>query len=104
VTNYTTPVLDTLHARLPDCPEDLLRAYALLVLAKGVNTTAEDVHDAWSLSSMPDRPDHRHLVPYAALPAEVAAHDDRPRDVIRAVAACRAAVRSFQPATTGATP
>jgi hypothetical protein len=97
MTNYTTPILDALRARLPDCPDDLLHAYALLVLAKGVRTTAEDVHNAWSLSTMPDRPDHRSLVPFADLPADVAAYDELPRRVIREVAARRPTSASAPP-------
>jgi len=53
---------------LPDEPaDDLLRVYAVLVLALGSAVRAEDVHNAWVAWMVPREPDHPALVPFADL-------------------------------------
>jgi hypothetical protein len=64
----------------------LLDSYALLVLTVGVNVTREHVHDAWSLWSNSIGPEHRYLVPFAELPADIQARDELGRVAIVAVA------------------
>lgn len=56
----------------------LIALYALLAMTKGAATTAEDVHDAWSVwtAMFRDRPDHPSLVPFCDLTDEVKALDD----------------------------
>lgn len=88
--------LDTLAAtirghvpsdRLPEeNPDTLLRAYAVLLRAKGQNVTQSDVHDAWSAWMATQEPDHESLVPYSAL-----AEDIRDQDRVFAEAIRRAA-------------
>lgn len=54
----------------------LYRTYAVLSFAKGTDTTAEDVHDAWSAWTAATRPEHRSLKPFADLSPEVQQMDD----------------------------
>jgi hypothetical protein len=65
----------------------LLRIYAVLCLAKGENTTAEDVHDAWSAWCAEERPDHKALVPFVDLSPDVQRMDVQYQDAITEVAA-----------------
>ena len=71
---------------LPDADAgDLLRACAVLVLAKGPLVTAEDMHNAWAAWAAIREPGHDALVPYADLPDD-AAQPGRPYlDAIRRV-------------------
>jgi hypothetical protein len=64
----------------------LFRMYAVLALAKGEDVVLEDVHDAWAAWMSGRDPDHRALVPFAELPAEVQFADQPYLDGIRAVA------------------
>jgi hypothetical protein len=54
----------------------LYRIYAVLALSKGVNTTNEDVHDAWSAWMLGYHPDHWSIIPYQQLPAATQALDE----------------------------
>jgi len=65
---------------------DLFRIYAVLALAKGEATTAEDVHDAWSAFMMPRAPSHVSLVPFDQLRPETQALDEPYVQAIHAVA------------------
>ena len=64
----------------------LFRVYAVLALAKGEGVVLEDVHDAWAAWMSGHDPDHRSLIPFAELPAEVQRADQPYLDAIRAVA------------------
>ena len=64
----------------------LYRIYALLALVRGDETSAEDVHDGWSVWRAETRPDHPSLVPFDQLPPEVQALDDPYVRAIRQVA------------------
>jgi ABC-type oligopeptide transport system substrate-binding subunit len=98
--NYLDEIGGRIRAEVPpgDLPHDdttsLFRLYAVLLLAKGEEVTAADVHNAWS-AWMADRDDaHESLVPYVELPSEVSAQD-RPyivaiQTVARALARSRA--------------
>lgn len=68
----------------------LFRHYAVLVLTTGVNTTNENVHDAWSAWQTETVPEHRSLVPFDELREEVQELDSKYRDLIIAVAEKRA--------------
>lgn len=50
-------------------------AYLLLTLAKGEATTLEDVHDAWAVIRMVNRPWHDDIVPFSELTEETADYD-----------------------------
>lgn len=73
--------------RPDDDTAPLFRLYAVLALAKGIATTREDVHDAWSAWMSGKDPSHRSLKRYGELPAEVQLQDQPYVDAIRAVAA-----------------
>ncbi len=79
--NYLDDVATQIRAAVPpsdlphDDTRDLFRMYALLLLTKGEAVTAEDVHDAWVAWMAGREPDHGSLLPYNALPADVAAQD-----------------------------
>ncbi len=64
----------------------LFRMYAVLALAKGEDVVLEDVHDAWAAWMSGHDPDHRSLVPFTELPAEIQVADQPYLDGIRAVA------------------
>jgi hypothetical protein len=69
----------------PDGAKDdlpLYRIYALLCLAVGHNTTARDVHDAWSVWQAGIDPNHRSLIPFEALLPEVQRLDEEYVDAI----------------------
>lgn len=85
--NYIDYITSRLAARLDDCPADLLRFYALLVLTEGVNTTLEDVHSAWACWRVATKPDHRSLVPFGDLTPEVQELDRKYMTAIHQVAA-----------------
>lgn len=55
--------------------DDLLRAYAVLLRAKGAEVTLSDIHDAWSAWMAKRDPAHASLVSYECLPEEVQEQD-----------------------------
>lgn len=63
------------EATAPDRSEGLFRIYAVLVLAKGQDTTAEDVHNAWVAWMAGRQPDHESLIPFRALSASTQSED-----------------------------
>jgi len=64
----------------------LFRLYALLVLAKGTDVTAVDVHDAWSVWMLELDPGHRSIRPFEELDADTQASDEPYVAAIKAVA------------------
>ena len=67
--------------------DDLFRLYGLLALAKGIDTTAEDVHNAWVVWMVQRGEGHQSLRPFVELPAET---QDKDRPFVAAIhAACR---------------
>lgn len=68
---------------------DLLRAYAVLLRAKGADVTSSDIHDAWSAWMAKRDAQHESLVSYDDLPAEV-----REQDQVFTAAVRRAAEES----------
>ena len=89
--NYIAVITGRLAAMLPDCPPDLLRLYALLVLTTGTETTLENVHDAWACYRDATRPDHPSLVPFGELTPDVQELDRNYAHAIREVAQRREA-------------
>jgi hypothetical protein len=88
--NYVKEIAARLGALLDDCPPELLRLYALLVLVRGRAADREDVHDAWSVWRTATKPDHPALIPFDRLTPEVQALDDKYVAAIREVAAAMA--------------
>lgn len=84
--NYVQRIRDALTAELPTLKPDLADMYALLVLTKGVNTTLEDVHDAWSVWRNRTFPEHRSLIPFKELAVDVQELDRKYADAIVRVA------------------
>ena len=64
----------------------LLDLYTLLVLIKGTECSAEDVHDAWAVARQRERPGHPALVPFSLLDDSAAKLDIPYRDEIRSAA------------------
>ena len=85
--NYIDDIIARLAAILDDCPPELLRFYALLVLIQGHCTSLEDVHDAWACWRVATKPDHPALVLFADLPPDVQELDRKYMDAIHEVAA-----------------
>ena len=89
---YITQARAALLTALGDTEHDwereqrLLDLYTLLVLIKGTECSAEDVHDAWAVAHQRVRPDHWSLVPFDQLKESTAAFDILSRDAIRAAA------------------
>jgi hypothetical protein len=75
------------HGGMPT-PGDaaLYRMYAVLSFAKGADTTAQDVHDAWSAWIAESYPEHRSLKPFSELSEETKRMDDLYVDAIHAAA------------------
>jgi hypothetical protein len=70
---------------LPDGDTDLLfRLYAVLMLAKGADVTAADVHNAWCAWMQTSDPDHESLRPFRDLNREKQAADEPYAEAIRA--------------------
>lgn len=76
-------------AEAPDGSEELFLVYAVLLRAKGADTQAADVHDAWSAWMVGVDPDHESLRPFEELDAETRREDSPFLTAIRAAAALR---------------
>lgn len=71
----------------PPDSEDLFLLYAVLLRTKGVDTTARDVHDAWSAWASVHEPGHESIRPYEELPQSVRSEDEPFASAIRRCAA-----------------
>lgn len=71
---------------VPDNADDLFLLYAVLMRAKGEETEASDVHDAWSAWMARTNPDHESIRPFEQLPASVQSEDTPFLVAIRAAA------------------
>lgn len=69
--NYISRIIAMLREEIPECDDRLLGLYALLVLSRHMNTTREDVHDAWAVWR------NETNKPLPALTPEAQALDDR---------------------------
>lgn len=65
--NYIQEIAERLEEKLPGLPEELLDLYVLLVVTTGVNTTLENVHDAWSIWANTVNGEHKSLIPFREL-------------------------------------
>ena len=73
-------------AALSDEDLPLYRIYAVLLLAKGRDVTAEDVHNAWAAWASEHEPESRHLLPFKELSLRVQRKDQLYVDAIHQVA------------------
>lgn len=70
----------------PDEDLPLYRLYAVLMLAKGDQVDAEDVHNAWVAWASDHDTNSRHLIPFKELSLSVQRKDDQFVNAIREVA------------------
>jgi hypothetical protein len=84
--SYVDEVRECLAKELLGLEEPLLDLYALLVLARGVNTTEKDVHDAWAIWRSRTDPKHPSVVPFGELWTDVQVLDAPYADAIVRVA------------------
>jgi hypothetical protein len=84
--NYAQLVLDRLNAECPGLDADLAQLYALLTLTKGVDTSLEDVHDAWAIYRNVTKPDHKSLIPFDELTVDVQELDRKYQEAIHRAA------------------
>ncbi|WP_405886974.1 hypothetical protein OG739_19855 [Streptomyces longwoodensis] len=79
--NYLERVARAVKAEIPPSAlpsgnvDDLFNLYAVLVLTKGVDVTASDVHDAWSAWQIRQDPTHASIQPFGQLTAAVQRQD-----------------------------
>jgi hypothetical protein len=66
----------------------LYRIYAVLLLAKGRDVTAEDVHNAWAAWASEHEPESWSLLPFKEIPIRVQCKDKYYVDVIHKVIEC----------------
>ena len=90
--NYIDETAAAIRRRVPtellpddDRVDDLFRLYAVLALTKGAETTAEDVHNAWSAWMTQLRKSHPSVRPFDEL------GPDTQKEDLPFVAAIRAA-------------
>jgi len=74
--------------------ERLFRIYAVLVLAKGIEVTVEDVHDAWAAWECDRKPQSSSIVPFDQLTPRVQAMDEPFVEAMRQVARDRLQART----------
>jgi hypothetical protein len=75
---------------VPEDSDGLFLMYAMLLRAKGVQTQASDVHDAWSAWMLGVDPAHNAIRPFDELDAETRQQDAPFLLAIRAAARLRA--------------
>lgn len=73
-----------------DADLPLYRLYAVLLLAKGQDVTAEDVHNAWAAWASEHEPENRNVLPFKELSLRVQRKDQLYVDVIHQLAAVMA--------------
>jgi hypothetical protein len=84
--NYIQEIESKLFEKLPECPHNLVRLYALLVLTTGENTSWGNVHDAWAIWANHLTPQHKSLVEFELLHPSVKELDAKYAVAIREVA------------------
>jgi hypothetical protein len=72
---------------IPEDADDLFLLYAVLAESRGVETSAEDVHTAWTAWMFLRGEDHESMVPFVDLPPEIQAEDEPFAQAIRSVTA-----------------
>lgn len=82
MTTYLEHDADLIRRCLPEGTEtpkgsdDLFLVYAVLMRAKGAETQASDVHDAWSAWMIGVDPEHESIRPFSELDVETRGEDD----------------------------
>ncbi|GAB4094643.1 hypothetical protein GCM10028787_01180 [Brachybacterium horti] len=71
---------------VPENSEELFLMYAILLRAKGAETQASDVHDAWSAWMIGLDPGHESILPFDELDAGIRGEDSSFLAAIRAAA------------------
>lgn len=91
--NYLQVIAEKIKAEvhssvLPDAPhiDTLFALYAVLLLAKGEKTTAEDVHNAWVAWISQKNADHTSIRPFVELSTDVQQEDEPFAEAIRQAA------------------
>ncbi|MGI8549627.1 MAG: DUF7701 domain-containing protein [Dehalococcoidia bacterium] len=74
------------NALPPDEDLPLYRLYAVLLLAKGKNVTAEDIHNAWAAWASDHEPESRDLLPFKELSLRDQRRDQTYVDAVHRVA------------------
>lgn len=74
------------EAALSDEDLPLYRMYAVLLLAKGQDVVAEDVHNAWAAWACEHDPENRRLLPFKELSLRTQRKDQLYVDAIHQVA------------------
>lgn len=83
---YITKVTNHLSNRLPGLPPELLDLYVNLALSTGVETSLENVHDAWAIWKNRIDSEHKSLLPFHELSFEVQELDRKYAEAIRSTA------------------
>lgn len=89
---YLERLREAIRAELPaeakqqEGIQELLLLYALLAATRGVETSRENVHDAWVTWQLLRDQTHEAMVPFADLPPGVRAEDEIYVQAIRRVA------------------
>jgi hypothetical protein len=80
--NYIQRIADIIRLEMSDevLPKSdnlnqLFCMYALLLLVKGQDVTAEDVHNTWATWMNHENPQHRSILPFSALSKDVQEQD-----------------------------
>ena len=88
--NYLATIARSIEAKIGSDvdgdSEGLYLIYAILARITGVNTTAENVHDAWNAWMLMKGESHESMVPFAELPSDIQAEDQPFVRAIREVA------------------
>ena len=89
--NYLVEVANRVRSAVPpslvpDGADDLFLLYAVLARSRGSQTTAEEVHDAWTAWKLIRGEDHESMVPFRELPPSVRSEDAPFLAAIRQVA------------------
>lgn len=69
--------------------DKLFEIYAVLMLAKGISVTNEDVHNAWSAWMSFTAPNHPSIVPYETLSKSLQDQDTAFKEAIIKVASAK---------------
>lgn len=93
--NYIQEVKRRMEIVLPDLPDELNDLYSLLAVTKGIETTLEDVHDAWAIWRNQTNPEHKSLIPFISLTEEVQELDRKYMLGIHQVASVDKTIRSI---------
>ena len=74
--SISSVIREELHESSSDStPAGLVRLYAVLLLAKGREVNADDVHNVWSAWMQLTEPDHRDIRPFDELDEQTKAAD-----------------------------